>query len=98
MKKVGVALDAIAGIVLDILDIIVVGFLLHRVARVLVPFLSFGRIKVEDLYAAGTGFNWLGLKRQENGSYLLSSGLGTLLAALFWVLCLIAYLAVTRGF
>ncbi|MOA65008.1 hypothetical protein D3C78_1912430 [compost metagenome] len=45
---------------LDILDIIVVGFLLHRVARVLVPLLSFGRIKVEDLYAAGTGFNWLG--------------------------------------
>lgn len=97
MKKVGVALDAIAGIVLDILDIIV-GFLLHRVARVLVPLFSFGRIKVEDLYAAGTGFNWLGLKRQENGSYLLSSGMGTLLAALFWVLCLIAYFAVTRGF
>lgn len=98
MKKVGVALDAIAGIVLDILDIIVVGFLLHRVARVLVPLLSFGRIKVEDLYATGTGFNWQGLKHQENGGYLLSSGMSTFLAALFWVLCLIAYLAATRGF
>ncbi len=97
MKKVGVALDAIAGIVLDILDIIV-GFLLHRVARVLVPLLSFGRIKVEDLYATGTGFNWQGLKHQENGGYLLSSGMSTFLAALFWVLCLIAYLAATRGF
>ena len=98
MKKVGVALDAIAGIVLDILDIIVVGFLLHRVARLIVPLFSFGRVQVEDIYASGTGFNWLGLKRQENGSYLLSSGMGTLLAALFWVLCLIAYFAVTRGF
>lgn len=97
MKKVGVALDAIAGIVLDILDIIV-GFLLHRVARVLLPLLSFGRIKVEDLYAAGTGFNWQGLKHQENGGYLLSSGMSTFLAALFWALCLIAYLAATRGF
>lgn len=32
MKKVGVALDAVAGIVLNILDILVLGFLLHRVA------------------------------------------------------------------
>lgn len=98
MKKVGAALDAIAGIVLDILDIIVVGFLLHRVARVLVPLFSFGKIQVEDLYAAGTGFNWLGLKHQEDGRYLLSSGMSTLFAALFWVLCLVAYLTITHGF
>lgn len=32
MKKVGVALDAVAGIVLNILDILVLGLLLHRVA------------------------------------------------------------------
>ncbi|WP_429172425.1 hypothetical protein [Ensifer sp. LBL] len=63
----------------------------------IVPLFSFGRVQVENIYASGTGFNWLGLKRQENGSYLLSSGMGTLLAALFWGLCLIAYFAVTRG-
>jgi hypothetical protein len=98
MKKVGVALDAIAGIVLNILDIIVLGFLLHRVARLIVPLFSFGRVQVEDIYASGTGFNWLGLKRQEDGRLLLNSDMSMVAAALFWVLCLIAYLAVTRGF
>ncbi|HEV7321569.1 MAG TPA: hypothetical protein VGO04_23440 [Ensifer sp.] len=98
MKKVRVALDAVVGIVLNILDIIVLGFLLHRVARLIVPLFSFGRVQVEDVYASGSDFNWLGLKREQDGRLLLNSDMSMVAAALFWVLCLIAYLAVTRGF
>jgi hypothetical protein len=63
-----------------------------------VPALSFGRIAVDDFYLEMSGFNWLGLRRLESGRYLMNSDVSKLVAVVFWVLCLLAYVGFTRGF
>lgn len=98
MKKIGLAFDVIVGTIFNLIDVLIFEFLLHRTARVIVPLISFGRIEVENIYAANTGFNWLGLKRGNDGRYLLNSTMSMVAAAIFWLLCLIVVLAFTRGF
>jgi hypothetical protein len=80
-----------------ILDLLVFELLLHRTARIVVPLLSFGKVEVEEIYTSDIAFNWRGLKRLPSGRFLLSSTMSMLASAIFWMLCLIAYLVVTRG-
>lgn len=97
MKKIGLAFDAVVGVILNVIDLLVIEFFLHRTARIVVPLLSFGRIKVEEIYTDDIAFNWLGLKRLPSGRFLLSSLMSKLAGTLFWLLCLAAYLVFTRG-
>lgn len=98
MKKIGLAFDVVVGTIFNLIDVLIFEFLLHRTARVIVPLISFGRIEVEDIYAANTGFNWLGLKHRDDGRYLLNSTMSMVAAAIFWLLCLVVFFAFTRGF
>jgi hypothetical protein len=97
MKKIGLAFDAAAGVVLNILDLLIFELFLHRTARVVVPLLSIGRIQVQEIYTDDIAFNWLGLKRLPSGRFLLSSSMSNLAGAVFWFLCLAIFLLVTRG-
>ncbi|HXV31059.1 MAG TPA: hypothetical protein VD840_12075 [Sinorhizobium sp.] len=97
MKKIGVAFAAILSAMFGILDLLLFELLLHRTARVVVPLVSFGKLEVEEIYTDDITFNWLGLKRLPSGRFLLSSTMSMLASAIFWMLCLIAYLAFTRG-
>ncbi|MBP1882395.1 hypothetical protein [Sinorhizobium mexicanum] len=97
MKKIGFAFDAVVGLILNILDLLIFEFLLHRTARIVVPLVSFGRVKVEEIYTDDIAFNWLGFKRLPSGPFLLSSTMSKFAGALFWLLCLVAYLSFTRG-
>ena len=88
MKKIGLALEAVAGVVLNILDLLIFEFVLHRTARVVVPLASFGKLQVQEIYADETAFNWLGLKRLSSGRFLLNSTMSKLAGAVFWFVCL----------
>lgn len=96
MKKMAVALDVAVCFILNIIDLLIFDFLLHRTARIVVPLFSFGVVEVEAIYADINGFNWLGFKRLPCGRLLLNSTMSMLAGAVFWLLCLLAYLSVTR--
>ncbi|WP_141690284.1 MULTISPECIES: hypothetical protein [unclassified Ensifer] len=98
MKKIALAFDVVVGTIFNLIDLLIFEFLLHRTARVIVPLVSFGKIEVEDIHAVPTGFNWLGLKRRDDGRYVLNSTMSMLAAAIFWLLCLVVYFAFTRDF
>ena len=51
MKKMAVALDVAVCFILNILDLLIFDFLLHRTARIVVPLFSFGVVEVEAIYA-----------------------------------------------
>lgn len=61
------------------------------------PLLSFGKVVVDNFYIEDSGFNWVGLKRREDGRYLMNSDVSKLAAVVFWVLCALAYVSFTRG-
>ncbi|WP_026621298.1 hypothetical protein M728_001867 [Ensifer sp. WSM1721] len=96
MKKMGLAFDAVAGVVLNILDLLIFELFLHRTARVVVPLLSLGKIQVQEIYAEDIAFNWLGLKRMPSDHLLLSSSMSKLAGVVFWFLCLAIFLLGTR--
>ncbi len=96
MKKIGFALDLVASFICNMIDFLVFEFLLHRTARIVVPLFSFGTVKVEEIYTDIDGFNWLGFKRLPSGHLLLNSTMSMLAGAVFWLLCLIAHLSLTR--
>lgn len=93
MKKVGLAFDAGAGVVLNIFDLLIFEFFLHRTARMVVPLASLGKLQI---YADDTGFSWLGLKRLQSGSFLLSSSMSKFASTVFWFLCLALFILGTR--
>ncbi|MCA1440327.1 hypothetical protein I6F07_08900 [Ensifer sp. IC4062] len=97
MRKIFLAFDVILSSVLGILDLLIFDFFLHRTARIIVPLVSFGRFEVEKIYSADIDFNWLGLKRLPSGRFLLNSTMSMFAGAVFWLLCLVAYLAFMRG-
>ncbi|WOS64674.1 hypothetical protein [Sinorhizobium fredii] len=56
-----------------------------------------GKFVVDDFYLEDKGFNWIGLKRREDGRYLMNSDVSKLAAVVFWVLCALAYVVFARG-
>jgi hypothetical protein len=89
--------DTAFWLALDNIGLLVFEFFLYGTARVVVPLLSFGRLVVDDFYLEDKGFNWFGLKRREDGRYLVNSDISKLAAVVFWVLCALAYVVFTRG-
>jgi hypothetical protein len=80
------------GIVLFLFDTIfcAVGY---ATARLLLPVLTFGRVKVDALLHAETGFNWFGFKRLPDGVLLCDSIVAGWLGVLVWAFVLVAVLA-----
>ena len=61
----------------------------HRMARWLLPAISFGTIKVDDLMSVRTGFNWLGFQRTDDNVLLCSSDTAAWIGVFAWILVLI---------
>ncbi|WP_331374713.1 hypothetical protein [Sinorhizobium chiapasense] len=90
--------DSAFWLALNNIGVLVFEFFFYGTARVAVPLLSFGKVVVDDFYLEDSGFNWIGLKRREDGRYVMNSDVSKLAAVAFWVLCLAAYAVYTRGF
>jgi len=77
-------------LVLDIL----LDWIGYRTARYLLPAVSFGRARADDLTSSRSGFNWLGLQRDVSGGLLFSATMASWIGVLFWALLLVAVLTV----
>jgi hypothetical protein len=80
------------GLVLFVFDTIfyAVG---HATARMLLPLLTAGNVKVDALLHAETGFNWFGFKRLPDGVLLCDSVAAGWIGVLVWAFGLVAILA-----
>ncbi|MEH2508889.1 hypothetical protein V1291_000243 [Nitrobacteraceae bacterium AZCC 1564] len=75
-----------------ILDFIVdmVGY---TTSRVLLPILTFQKVRVDALAREQRGFNWLGLKRLSDGTLLCDATSAGWIGTFFWAFVLIAIVA-----
>ena len=77
--------------------IVVFDFILWAVgyttARILLPTLTFKKVKVDALSPGEAGFNWLGFKRLPDGVLLCDSNSAGWIGALVWVLVLVVVVA-----
>jgi len=61
----------------------------------LLPTLSFQKIKVDVLASDEVGFNWLGFKRLPNGALLCDADSAGWIGALSWLIALAVAITVT---
>jgi hypothetical protein len=61
----------------------------YTTARILLPTLTFGKVKVEALSFDETGFNWLGFKRRSDGVLLCDAYSAGWIGVLIWVLLVV---------
>ena len=65
----------------------------YGTARILIPLLSLGWVRVDSPMEDKGGFNWFGLRREPDGAVLLESCTASWLGVLFLFLMLAAVLA-----
>jgi hypothetical protein len=65
----------------------------YRTSRLLLPMLTFQRVKVDGLSSSQTGYNWLGFRRLFDGASLRDPNSAGWIGALFWALVLVIIVA-----
>jgi hypothetical protein len=65
----------------------------YTTARLLLPTLTFQKVKVDVLSSSEAGFNWLGFKRLSNGALLCDANSAGWIGALFWPIVLAVVIA-----
>lgn len=68
----------------------------YPIARVLLPIVTFGRVRADEVMSMRSGFNWLGLKRESSGALLWSASMTASLGLLIWAFLLVGVIALTR--
>jgi hypothetical protein len=58
----------------------------YTTARLLLPTLTFQKVKVDVLSSNEVGFNWLGFKRLPNGALLCDADSAGWIGALSWLI------------
>jgi hypothetical protein len=61
----------------------------YTTARLMLPLLTFGKVKVESPSSAKAKFNWLGFTRLSNGVLLCEAPLAGWIGLIPWVLVII---------
>lgn len=61
----------------------------YTTARVLLPILSFGKLRVQRIRSDEWGFNWLGFRREPDGSFLVGSSMAGWLGLFLWLAVLV---------
>jgi hypothetical protein len=65
----------------------------YTTARIMLPTLTFNKIKVDALSAGEACFNWLGFKRLSDGCLLCSSTSAGWIGVLIWFLVFVIVVA-----
>lgn len=78
-----------------IVDIIleVIGY---TTARLVLPIITLGKVRVESITSAERGFTWLGFKRNRDGSLICQAPMAGLIGLLLWILVLIFIAALAQ--
>jgi hypothetical protein len=65
----------------------------YTTARILLPIISFGNVRVQKLTSDETGFNWAGFKREPNGGFVCQTPMAGWIGLVPWAFLLIAIFA-----
>lgn len=65
----------------------------YTTARILLPLISFGKIRVEAVSSNERGFNWLGFKRTSDHGFLCETSMAGWIGLLPWALLIVAILS-----
>jgi hypothetical protein len=65
----------------------------YMTARIVLPALTFNKIKVDALSPGEAGFNWFGFKRLSDGVLLCDATLAGWIGLLIWALVLVVVVA-----
>jgi hypothetical protein len=67
----------------------------YTTSRLLIPALTFQKVKVDALSSGKAGFNWLGFKRLPDGALLCDSNTAGWFGTIFWLIALAIIIAIT---
>lgn len=81
-------IDLIGSVILDALG--------YTTARLLIPILTFGRVRVQPLRAEPQRHSWFGFARGADGSRQLEATMAGWYGLFFWIAVVIAMLAWLR--
>jgi len=66
----------------------------YTTARLLLPIISLGSIRVQTVSSDETGFNWFGFKRLEGGGFVCQAPMAGWIGLIPWTLMFIAMFAI----
>ncbi len=69
----------------------------YATARVLLPIVTFGKVRAATISEDDYKYNWLGARREEDGTILLDSPTAGWVGYFFWLFVLAVVLWVVRG-
>lgn len=61
----------------------------YTTARILLPNLSFGKLRVQEIASSEGGFNWFGFRRNSDGTILVESTMAGWLGLFVWIAALV---------
>ena len=77
---------------------LVVDFILevigYTTARILLPIVSLGNLRVEQVSSNETGFNWAGFKRGENGGFMCQAPMAGWIGLIPWTVLFVTLFAI----
>jgi hypothetical protein len=77
---------------------VVVGFILeiigYTTARITLPIITFGNVRVQRVSSKDTDFNWAGFKRHESGGFLLQAPMAGWIGLIPWTALFVALFAI----
>jgi len=81
-------MSVIGTVAIAVFEIVLLAFG-YTTARILLPTLTFGKVKVDALSSSEAGFNWLGFKRLADGVLLCDANSAGWIGVLIWVFVLV---------
>ena len=70
----------------------------YATARVLLPLVTFGKVRAETVTEDEYSYNWLGARREKDGTVVLDTSTASWIGYFFWLFVLAVVLSVVRGF
>lgn len=76
---------------------IIIDFILevigYTTARLVLPLITLGKVRVQSISSTETGFNWLGFKRVPDGSLICQAPMAGWIGLIPWVLVVVVLIA-----
>lgn len=65
----------------------------YTTARLLLPTVTFGKVRVQSVSSTETGFNWLGFKREPDGTLICEAAIAGWIGLMPWALGVVLIVA-----
>ncbi|MBM3091625.1 hypothetical protein GFB56_12460 [Ensifer sp. T173] len=63
----------------------------YTTARLVLPIITLGKVRVQPIASADRGFSWLGFKRVADGSLMCRADMAGLIGVLLWLLTAVLF-------